>query len=358
MGTLTRYLLREMLRIWALALAAFTLLYLVVDILDRMHLFIRHQATTEATVRYFMLKLPLMVLQVLPVAVLLATLLSLLSLSLHHELTAMRASGISLARIAAPFLGTALALAAGGFLLNEYVVPQTQARVQEIMRVEVERKPPVTTLTQNRIWYRGREAIYYFQAFDPRLEQLSGISVYYLTPDFQLRARIDARRARWTGEGWVFQQGVTRELGPGGLVRAKPFTERRVPLPETPEGFLGIRREAAEMGFRELRQYVDRVRGEGYDPTPYAVEMHARLSLPFATVLMALLAIPFTLRSPRAGGPALAIGLSLALTFLYWLILSLGLSLGKAGMLPPVVAAWLGNLLFAAAGGLMLLRPE
>ncbi|MBI2369776.1 MAG: LPS export ABC transporter permease LptG [Deltaproteobacteria bacterium] len=358
MGTLTRYLLREMLRVWALALAAFTLLYLVVDILDRMHLFIRHQATTEATVRYFALKLPLMVSQVLPVAVLLATLLSLLSLSLHNEVTAMRASGISMVRITAPFLGAALALAGAGFLLNEYVVPQTQARVQEIMRVEVERKPPVTTLTQNRIWYRGREGIYYFQAFDPRLEQLSGVSLYLLTPEFRLRARIDARRARWTGGGWLFQQGVTRELGPGGLVRAEPFTERRVALPETPESFRGVRREATEMGFRELRQYVARARDEGYDPTPYAVEMHARLSLPFASVLMALLAIPFTLRNPRAGGVAMAIGLSLALTFLYWLVLSLGLSLGKAGMLPPVLAAWLGNLLFAAAGGIILRQPE
>src|SRR5215471_18000565 len=120
---LFRYLVGEFLRIVALCLVAFIVVYLIADFSDRIDDFLKHQAPVGAIIRYFLVKIPLIVNEVLPIAVLAAMLLSLGGFSRHNELTAMRACGVSSAQIVAPLLGTCLALSVGIFFWNERVVP-------------------------------------------------------------------------------------------------------------------------------------------------------------------------------------------------------------------------------------------
>ena len=101
-GILFRYLVMEFLRILALCLLAFIVVYLIADFSDRIDDFLKHQAPVGAIVRYFLVRVPLIINEVLPIAVLAAMLLSLGGLSRHNELTAMRACGLSSAQIVAP----------------------------------------------------------------------------------------------------------------------------------------------------------------------------------------------------------------------------------------------------------------
>jgi lipopolysaccharide export system permease protein len=113
-----------------------------------------------------------------------------------------------------------------------------------------------------------------------------------------------------------------------------------------------------EMSFAELRNYVARLRQEGFNVTRYVVELYSKTAIPFVNFIMCLIAIPFALRSSRSSGIVMGVGISIIIAFSYWIILSFGISLGKGSVLPPILAAWLANIIFSAAGAVMLISTR
>ena len=107
---------------------------------------------------------------------------------------------------------------------------------------------------------------------------------------------------------------------------------------------------ADNMGFFDLKEYCAKLERGGYDATRYRTQMHSRLSLPFASLIMAFLGVPFALRSGRSSGIAVGVGLSLGIGFSFHIINAVLLSFGQEGVIPPAIAAWASNALYAAAG--------
>jgi lipopolysaccharide export system permease protein len=104
------------------------------------------------------------------------------------------------------------------------------------------------------------------------------------------------------------------------------------------------------MSFREMREYIaSRYRRE-YDADEYAVDLYSKISFPVVHVVMALFAIPCALAWGPRSGPALGIGIAIGVSLSYWVIHALALSLGKAGLLPPILAAWTANIIFTGLG--------
>lgn len=358
MSLLTRYLVREFIRLFGLCLAGGTVLYLVIDLFDRINIFIRYGADVKWIVLFLAYKVPLMVYQIFPATMLLAVLLTLGLLTRNNEVLAMRTSGIPVSRIAYPFLGMALVVSLAAFLLNELVVSPAYQRSEYIRRILIEGQVPYSLKVRDRIWFRGEEGFYKIASFLPAQKEMQGVTWFTVARPFRLARRIDASKARWEGGQWVFYDVVERTFQSDGRIETKREAERKIDLAETPEDFQVLRTETDEMPFSKLLGYIRKIESEGYDSTPYRVELHKKVSFPVLNIITAFLGIPFALRLPRVGGLATAVGMSLILGFGYWVLFAVTVSIGQAGLLPPFVAAWAANILFGAVGFYLLLRVE
>jgi lipopolysaccharide export system permease protein len=352
---LFRYLVSEFLRIVALCLVAFIVVYLIADFSDRIDDFLKHQAPVGAIVRYFLVRIPLIVNQVLPIAVLAAMLLSLGGFSRHNELTAMRACGLSSAQIVAPLLGVCLMLSAGVFVWNEKVVPYFATRAHYINTIEIKKRQMQGLLGDQQIWAHGQDTFYNIQSFDARSRTLVGITIYPIDPEFHLKGLFEIPQARWNGKRWAFHEGVGRVFAADGDIQTVALAPGTLDLREKPADLMAARRDAEEFSYSELKALIDNLRKKGLDTTEYLVDLDLKLAVPFVCTVMALISMPLGMRNLRSSSLANNIGLGLLIGASYWFVLALAVSLGHSGALPPVVAAWTANAIFAAIGIFLLL---
>ena len=349
--TLHRYVIFEFLRILGLSLISLIFVYVIVLFFQKMTIFSRNQAPFYLIFEYLFYKIPsVMFTMTLPFSVLLATLLTLGTLSRHSEITAMKAGGISLYRIVTPVLLLAILFASISFLGNEYLVPYANQKTQYILDVKVRKENPASSFKNYKIWYHGNHQIFNIQLLDSGKKVLEGFTLYQLDDQFRCIQRIDAQKVRWADGKWTFLNGTVRDFSEDGSIRITPFKEKEFPLRETWESFQRIERRSEEMSYTELATYVRKIRSAGYDSTRYVVDLQAKLSFPFLSLVMVLIGIPFALKTGRSGGVALNIGISVLIGFAFGVTFYVFLSFGKSGVLPPLVSAWTPTVVFALAG--------
>lgn len=356
MNLLNRYILTAFTRVFGLALAAFAGIYLLVDFFERVDNFIEHKAHLSQYILYFSNKIPMIVVQVAPMAVLMGVFMSLGGLSRNSELTAMRASGISLWRITVPLLATALLITGMLQVANEFVVPLSAQKVNYILQIQVKGKPQLA-IKRDRLWFREGNAIINVRQALPEKNALQGVTIFKIGEDFQLRSRIDAPKATYVKGEWQFENTTVRQFPTDAaeVATVEHYDRKSAELSKTPDDFRTAERKTEELGVRDLRKMTTKLAEEGYDATRYRVDMHARLATPFASVIMAFLGIPFALQKKRGASLATGITISVAIGISYHIIQAMLLAFGYSSVIPPVVAAWAPNLLFGLFGVWLLL---
>ena len=355
MKVLTRYLAREFAQNFFLALGAFSAIYLIVEFFERINAFIYNKAPWALIGAYFLNKFPSILFQVTPAAVLLASMITLGSMVRHNEVMAMKSSGIGLRVLIYPILGVVILVFAGILALSEYVIPWANQNARSISAFVIHKKKPAATFKQSQIWIHGRQSIYNIQLYHPDRNVLEGLTIYRFGPDHALVQRIDARSAQWKEGKWVLSGASVTDFDPKGVPARNDYPELILSLPETPGDFQIAEKKPDEMNFRQLREYVQKIERDGYDGRKYRTAMHGAISFPFTVVIMACLGIPLALRNERAAGFARGIGLSILISFIYLVVYSFILELGKGGSFPPFLAAWLANFIFAMVGMYLLL---
>ncbi|OPY92416.1 MAG: Lipopolysaccharide export system permease protein LptG [Syntrophaceae bacterium PtaU1.Bin231] len=358
MTVLDRYISREFILTFGFVLLAFLCLYMIVDFFERIRMFLSNSATLGQIVSYHLYTVPGIVAMMIPACVLLAALITFGLLSRNHEIVAMKANGISLYRIALPVMAFAIVACAVNFLLNEFVTPAANRRAEYIKYVEVQKKKEWGAFKENQIWYKSGNAVYNFKLVSPSENRIQGVTIHHLDAGFSLVSRIDAREARWTGERWELRDVLrTTFAGPDF-----PSIERLPALPveiaERPEDLQAVQKSADQMGFRELRDYIGKLRREGYDATRYETDLHGKIAFVFVSLILALIGVSFPMRSERSGGIAQGIGIGVVIGFSYWIVFAFMLSLGRSGTLPPLVAAWATNVIFGIAAVMMFRKAN
>jgi lipopolysaccharide export system permease protein len=349
--TLQRYVVREYLKTLSLSLSSLILIYVVVLFFQKMNQFTKYQAPFYLIFKYLFFKIPSVTFQwTLPYAVLLATLLTLGAFSRHSEITAMKAGGISLYRIASPLLLIALLISLCSFLGNEYLVPYTNQRTDYLLEVELRKEEPSGSFKNYKIWYRSDNRIFNIQLLDPQAKVLKGFTLYQFDNRFRCIQRIDAVNAKWIDGKWRLYDGAVRDFDEDGSIRSIPFKEWDYSLPEKWESFQNLERESKELSYTELRTYIQKIQSAGYDATRYLVDLYSKLSYPFLNLIMILIGVPFALKTGRSGGVAFNIGVSVMIGFTYGILFYIFLSFGKTGVLSPFLSSWIPTLLFGLAG--------
>jgi len=354
---LDRYLLREFTAYLLLGLAGFIVIFVVVDVVEKVDVFLDHRASLALIGAYYVNLAPDIVVKVLPVALLLATFLSLGQLNKFGELTAMRAAGISLVRILVPVFSVAVVCAFGSLLLGEVVVPRATRQRDEIYNERIQHmvsearteRADVTYLGQGgRIWYTRLYVIPEQRMHEVSLQEFRAGSLW---------RRIDAAEASWDGHRWVFASGYMRTFE-HGHERAEPFARLGVDgLAERPDDFAKEDVQPDEMNFIELRHYVERLRASGARVANYLVDLHLKLAFPVICVVVVMIGGALATRL-RMQSAALGFGLSVAIAFIYYGVMRAGQALGHNGALMPYVAAWMGDALFGAIGLLIMRQAQ
>ncbi len=350
---LDRYVFREFVGYLALGLVGFIVIFIVVDIFEKIDVFLDHHAPIALITSFYLYRAPEVVVQVLPVALLLATFLALGQLNKFGELTAMRCAGLSLMSILRPVFMVAWAATIGALLLGEYVVPSANHARDRIFQEQIQRLQRPTVTERPDLTYLGQDGrIYYIHLYVVRERRMHEVSLQEFR-NGELVRRIDAAEATWDGNRWVFSSGYIRNFA-NGRESAKAFDHMAVNgLAERPEDFAKESPQPSEMNYLQLRAYVERLRSSGARVANYLVDLHLKLAFPLINLIVVMIGASLATRL-RMQSAALGFGLSVAISFLYYALMRTGQALGHNGALPPYLAAWMADLVFGAIGIIML----
>jgi LPS export ABC transporter permease LptF/LPS export ABC transporter permease LptG len=367
MKILDRYVASAYLRYLLLCAVSLLAIFYLTTFVDTADKVFKGTASWSMLLQYFRYATPQWIYYVLPVAVLLATLVTIAILTKNSELIVMKACGISLYRVALPMFVTSAVVGGLLFALEETVLGPSNRRAEEIRSVIRGGDPAQLDLLHRR-WLVGSEGeIYHYQWFDPKKNEVSGLSVYRFSDGMErLTRRSYVHLATWQGNGeeeepldlWKVETGWTREFAEDGTtIRTfTPFTADTMRL-ETANYFGAEEPDARFMGYRELREYTKVLAASGFDVVPQHVALARKIAFPFVTIVMTLLAVPFGVTIGRSGAMG-GIGVGIALAITYWTVISVFAALGAGGALTPLLAAWAPNLLFGSAAAYLLLTVK
>ncbi|MBN1958048.1 MAG: LPS export ABC transporter permease LptG [Desulfuromonadales bacterium] len=357
MKVLSRYLLVHFSRILALCAAAFIGIYLLIDFFEKVDDFIDHKASAWDYLTYLLNSIPFIFVQILPLAILTAVVLTLGGLGRTNEVTAMRACGISLWKIVQPLMALALVLSFTLLLLNEFVIPWNAKQLNRLLEYKLKGKQQLQ-LTRQEIWYRNGRRIINIALASPQKKSLEGITIFTFDEQQDLVARTTARQAFFSAGSWQSQEVIKRTFAPatGDLIQTEVLSSQALQLERDPEDFFTREDINSELNFRQLSELARKLEAEGYDATHQRVDMHNRLAAPFTCLIMGFLGVPFALQKGRKGNIALGIGISLAIGIVYFIIQSLVTAFGYSSALPPIFAAWTANFIFLLSAVWLLLN--
>jgi len=347
-----RYVLKAYVGVFLGSMAAISFLFIVLGVLDSMAFLTSEGMTIAGVVRYNALQLPNLIYMAAPIGALLSAMITLAGFNQSNELMALRASGVSVARVTAPILAATLCIAGMMFWLGSTWVPEGNRKFMSARQQFLDEDDDPSEL----VWYvsesRDRPPIILrAEKVDRESGNVKGLTV--LTPDanFQLKEQLVAQSATHAREGgWTLHGVQSRTFQGFDTPRFMTLSELPLDLPDRPEDLLRVQRSPEEMTWSELIDQIQRSRADGLPKHPYQVELHARLAVPLAALVLVLVGTPLAVRPARSGGIAWALLAAVVIGFAYFIIIAELISIGKGGMVEPWVAAWTANIIFGVLG--------
>ncbi|NMB12493.1 MAG: YjgP/YjgQ family permease, partial [Firmicutes bacterium] len=273
-------------------------------------------------------------------------------LAKDNELTIMRMAGLSLSRMVAPLLVLGMAVSGITYVANEKVVPEMNHKEANLVRRIIFQDAPPSV--EEQVFFRDSEdRFFYIGRVDSQRKQLQEIMVYDIKAGPYPRL-ITAATGEYGESRWYLHNGTVQELDEDGFVKGQVrFEHMELPLSGKPERFFGQQKTTSEMSRQELGEHIELFQKSGLRVDDFVVDYHLKLALPWASLVFVLLGAPLCFYFGR-GGRMVGVVLSLVIMFLYYIVTSIARSLGANGLLPPLLAAWLGNLLFGGLGASLL----
>jgi len=352
---LDRYVLRSWVRIFVLTALGFPIVSILINLTDTLNrLLDRGLGMKEIAISY-VYSIPENAFLVMPAAVLFATVFTVGSMGRHSELTAAKAGGQSFHRLMRPiFLAAALASVLA-FVVGE-LAPGATARQLEIQKAKQTRP----TRTRFNFVYRGDAGwVYTIRSLDVATRQLKqlmlerqGTGLSY--PGLVLTA--DSASYDDSLKIWRLRRGTSRIIA--GPARQASFNFRSMrlrALNQSPADLMAESKAPDEMRYAELGRYIEALKRSGNDANKLVVEQALKLALPATCIIIALFGAPLAVTTPRAGA-AVGIAISLGTTVIFLLLVQITKAIGAGGVINPVLAAWIPNVVFLFAGLVLLAK--
>ncbi len=350
---LPRYVAARFVRMALMSFGILLVGYLLIDIMERLTWFSRHQATGLEVLHFYSARTVLLGSRIVPMALLVATALTVSMLAADGELIGMRACGIPAPRALIPILFIAGLVVPADAVLNNVVVPRANALADELKRTEI--KSSVSSeIDEGRkasVWYRQGDRVLEAVRFDPNKGTAEDLSVYELGPDRLPINRTDAHSARHVGHGWWQLSGASRIEISSDRVYSVP-APRFVDLGEA----LPAEVDTMHLSIAEIDELIAATDADGIDTRPLRVDFHVKLSQSLACIVLPAVVLFFAVTGPPFPGPAQTLLVSVLVGIGYFLLTGVSSSLGYGGALPAPIGGWGPMLVFGSIAGFLGLR--
>jgi LPS export ABC transporter permease LptG len=351
---LDRLVLSDLVRFFFFIIGGFSALILIITLFQLLDFISRNNTDWTVVANYLLFLLPWIVNSLAPIAALVAVMVTFGLLHKTSQVVALKASGQSIFRLAAPALVASILLSVFVFVNQDYILPFTNRR-QNNLRYLIRKgqEPPQTFYQTANKWILGTESrIFNYAYFTPTTNTFARFSVLDLSRQpFGINRRLYAHRAWWDNatEEWVLEKGWERRFEGDRPVAYEPFDQRRVAFAEHPEYFKKETIGSASMTLAETRRAIADLSRSGFDVLDLRIALQSKIAFPLTCLVMVMVGLPFSFSVGKRGalyGVAIGIGIGLA----YWGLTGLFEQMGRYEMLPPMLAAWGPNMLFGAGG--------
>ena len=338
-------------------------IFFLIDFIERIDNFMETNLPFSKFLFYMVLKIPFIFVQLLPISVLLSILIVFGLMNKHNEIVSLKSSGVSIYYLLKPFLWFGLCSTLVMFLVSELVMPVTTGQSNYIWYNEIKKKKSISSKETN-IWIKNEKSISYISYFNQSTQVLHDMIFYFFDDDFNLVRRIDAGKGQFVENKNNFlelrnivQQDLESDMKnfqvshPAKLL-IKPGFEK--------EDLTGAVKKSDELNLIEIYKYIKKIESEGYDANNYKVDFYGKIAFPFVCFILSIFGPGMVTKINNRSGHGLAgsIVSGMGITFLYWTMHSISISLGYTGSIPPIISAWITNVAFLSFGGVMLLSVE
>ncbi len=361
MRILDKYIIKEYLRTFFIIMISFSVLFIVVDVFDRLPRMLKKDAGYDVLALYFILRIPYLIVLTSPVCVLLSGLFLMNSLSKYNESIAIRAAGISIFRMVLPLLWVGLIMSGLIGIFGEYLLPKAEAYRDYVSTVKINKQQMEDIKMRSNIFYTdSNNYLYYIGFFDGYKNNLRVIDITKFDPkNGTILQKISASDAFWMKDKWSFWECYIRTFDKDKLVSYQYFQQTDLKeVKATPTDFIKSAKNTMSMNFFELRDYINRLKKVGEEYRAELVDLYMKVSFPLANFIIILFCVPLATTSVRSKGRGIIFLIGLLICFLYLSALRVSQSLGYNAVLEPLVAAWLPNVVFFALGVVFVIKAE
>ncbi len=351
MKILDRYLTKQL--IFPILFCTVTLIFLVfmANVFDYLDEMVKNKTAFQHILIYYLSLIPETFVAIIPWASLLGTIYVLTSFNYHNEITAMKVSGLEITSIIRPLMFIGFILGIFSFLVSDQIVPRTSPIANQILKERIEKKKTKETreVFENVTYYGGKDRLYYARLFHPKDQKLQDLIVLWLDSKRNVKKKTVAREAVWTGSHWELHHATDYAMQQRGEMFGEPTFQETVVYPEineTPEEFLKAVNEGSSISYRDLKEYIEKLKENGIKINTEMVTLHHKLSFPWSSLVIMFLAVPFLAKSSTRRMIAINVLACIVFVFLFHVSGAVLLALGKAGKLFPILSAWTPNFIF------------
>jgi lipopolysaccharide export system permease protein len=343
---LQKHYLKEFLKLLSLIGTGLALIFSILELIEKLDDFMPNKPSFKNLLLYAFFNFPKYFIYLLPAAILICSLFIFSQASRNRELIAIKASGGRLKSLFYPFIISGGLLSIFAFINGEIVVPDFLKRSSELKNT-IKKQDSKITFEEGTLWLRATDGSpVRIELYIPEKRLAKGISIFIIGKDY-LKERIEAEEAKWLetqgSKGiWELKNVIIYDIKSEKVNRV---SEMKYPYLESPEFFSEGIKKPDEMGMVELYKYTERLKKSGFRNTKLIVDLNAKVSYPLINLFMILLGVSLSV-SRKIGGGLFAAGLGLLISTIYWFTYTLLLSLGYAGVAPPIIAAWLIPVIF------------
>ncbi|MFZ5980997.1 MAG: LptF/LptG family permease [Candidatus Zixiibacteriota bacterium] len=331
---------------------------IVINMVEELRDFIDHQVPLLSILEYYLYFGGWVVKSFFPVFILLSTLFSVSMLARRNEILAMKASGISLYRIALPFLLISILLAFFHFNYNEYIYPPANKKRLEIKRFTIEKKSKDALTKIHNIYRQIRPGYFYTITSYNSVRQEGDDFRLYKSEGNQLSQIITSEKINYRDYVWRLENVIIRNFDDSAHeLFTRQDTLTLFDIKDKPEDFTKRIGKPEDMGYDELKRYIELMKRTGGPYIREAIDLRIKYAYPLTSIIVVLISIPFA-SNPRRGGIAYSFAAGAMLALIYFVLFRMMQSAGYNEKIPQDVAVWGVNGVFFLAGLILLLKAK
>jgi lipopolysaccharide export system permease protein len=352
---LDQYLFKLFVKNYLFSLLILATLFLIIDVITILN---RFQVPGHIYLAYYINYTPWVISQMMPIAGVLSTVFLFVSLQKNNELVVFYSLGVSIYRVLAPLMCALLLVSIFCWLVTDKVVPSAMDKRNYYYYVKMKENPAsYNKLKKNDIWFRTPRAIVNFKKLLSQGEVSGGRVYFYANETWRPTRVLEAKKIFLKKEVWIFENGVETLYENDRVTTIKFDKVTTSPLEDLSE-FEKRQSRVESMTLSELSYAIEKGQEASMSTNNLETEYHGKLSFIFSALFLSLLALPFCIGNTRSSNVFVGLGVALVLVILYWVAYSFCLSMGRTGVVPAMIAAWLPGFVSVAAFGFLIRKQR